>query len=81
MDRIQSDSGTQFTSNCFQEVLSVHGLRLALAAPSHQDMNEQVELTWKTLQINVHSSMVLTWFSDEYITFIIYFLFCQSNTW
>ena len=49
MEIIQSDSGTQFTSKQFQEVLSVRGVLIALEAPDHQEMNGQVELTWQTL--------------------------------
>ena len=42
---IQTDSGTQFTSKESQEGIYVRGLRLALAAPDHQEMNGQVEVT------------------------------------
>ena len=46
---IQTDAGKQFTSEEFQERLSVHGLRLALSAPYHQKVNDQFEVTWQTL--------------------------------
>ena len=46
MDRIQTDAVTQFTSKEFQEGISVRGVGLALAAPDHQEMNGQVEVTW-----------------------------------
>ena len=39
MDRIKTDSETQFTSKEFQEGLYVSGLQLALAALEHQEMN------------------------------------------
>ena len=39
MERIQTDSGTQFTSKEFQEGFSVRGVRLELAEPYHQEMN------------------------------------------
>ena len=45
MERIKTDSGTQFTSKQFQEGLSVRGVLLALASSDHQEMNGQVELT------------------------------------
>ena len=32
-------------------------------------MNDQVEVTWKTLKTIAHSIMVHTWVSDEYINF------------
>ena len=42
MERIQTDSGTQFNSKEFQEGFSVHGVRLELAVPDHKEMNGQV---------------------------------------
>ena len=42
MERIQTDSGTQFTSKDFQEGLSVFGVQPALVEPYHQEMNVQV---------------------------------------
>ena len=36
LERIQTGAGTQFTSEEFQEGLSVHLVRLILAAPYHQ---------------------------------------------
>ena len=69
MDRIQTYSGTHFTSKEFHEGLYLHVLRLSLAAPDHQEMNVQVEVTWKTLQTISHSIMVNAQVSDEYIHF------------
>ena len=45
MERIKTDSGKHFTSNKFQEGLSVCGVRLELAAPVRQEMIGQVEVT------------------------------------
>ena len=45
MERIQTDSGTQFTSKEFQEGLSAREVRLALAAQHNKEMNGQVEVT------------------------------------
>ena len=36
MDRIQTDSGTQFTSKNFQEGLYICGVQLALVTPDHK---------------------------------------------
>ena len=58
MDRIQTDADTQFTSKEFQEGLSIRGLKLVLATPDHQEMNGQVEVTWKTWRTIAHSIMV-----------------------
>ena len=57
-ERIQTDSGSHFTSKDFQEGLSLHVVRLILAATDHQDMNGQIEVTWRTLQTIAHSIMV-----------------------
>ena len=51
MEIIQTEVGTHFTSRDFQKGLSIHGVQLSLAAPDHQEMNGQVEVTWNTLQI------------------------------
>ena len=45
MDRIKTDSGTKLNPKEFQEGLSVHEKKLALATPDHQRMNDQVEVT------------------------------------
>ena len=50
----QTDTGKQFTSNEFQEGLYVCPVQLALAAPDHQEMNGQVEVTWRTLRTIEH---------------------------
>ena len=42
MEIIQTDDGMQFTSNEFQEGIFVHGVWLELAAPEHQEKNNQV---------------------------------------
>ena len=40
-----------------------------LAAPKHQEMNGQVEITWSTLRTLAHSLMVHARFSEVYIHF------------
>ena len=71
MEITQNDAVTQFTPKDFQEVLYVRGVRIALAAPNHQYMNGQVEVTWRTLQTIANSIMVHTRVSDKYIHFAI----------
>ena len=58
MERIQTDAVTRFTSKKFHEGLSIRGVQLELAAPDHQEMNIQFEVTWQTLQTIAHSIMV-----------------------
>ena len=69
MDTIQSGSGTKFTHKEFQEGFSTRGVLLSLAAPDHQEINGQVEVTWWTLQTIANSIMVRVRFSEEYIHF------------
>ena len=45
LERISADAGTQFTSTEFKDVYQTRGCLLALAAPDHQEMNRQVEVT------------------------------------
>ena len=49
MDIIKTDAGKQFTSKDFLEGISVCGVQLSLAALDHQEINGQVEVTWRTL--------------------------------
>ena len=55
-ERIQTYAGMQFTPKEFQEGLSVHGVRLPLEAPHHQ-------------QNIAHSVMVHARVFDKYINF------------
>ena len=57
---ISADAGTQFTSTEFKEECQTCGVHLTLATPEHQEMNEQVEVTRRTLNIIAHSLMVHT---------------------
>ena len=45
LERISSDAGTQFTLTEFKEKCQTLGVRLTFAAPEHQEMNGQVEVT------------------------------------
>ena len=58
LERISSDTGTQFTSTDFKEECQTCGFRLTLAAPENQETNRQVEVTWGTLRTVSHSLMV-----------------------
>ena len=50
---ISADAGTQFTSTKFKYECQTCGVRLTLAAPEHQEMNGQVEVTWISTINNV----------------------------
>ena len=69
LERILADAGTQFTSTEFKEELQNRIVNLKLAAPEHQEMNGQVEVTWRTLRIIAHSLMVHARLSEAYIYF------------
>ena len=56
--RISADAGTQFTSTEFKDEYQTRGVSLTLAAPEHQEMNGQVEVTWRTLRTVAHTLMV-----------------------
>ena len=45
LEIISADAGTQFTLTEFKYECQTYGVRLTLAAPEHQDMNGQVEVT------------------------------------
>ena len=81
---IKTDAGTQFTSQEFQEGISIRGVHLVLVAKNHQEMNEQVEVTWWTLWTITHSIMMHAWFSENVYTFYINvqnlsYTFCSTN--
>ena len=44
-------------------------VRLTLEAPEHQDMNRQVEVTWRTLRTVAHSLMVHARVPEVYVVF------------
>ena len=58
LGRISADAGTQFTSTEFKEECQTRGVCLTLAAPEHQEMNGQVEVTWRTFRTVAHALMV-----------------------
>ena len=73
----------QFISKYIQEGLSAHVVRLALVALYHQEINVQVEVTWRTLQTISYSIMVHVRVSEEYIHFELIcttsYIFCSAN--
>ena len=71
LENISSDAGTQFTSTDFQDKCQTRGVWLTLAAPEHQEMNRQVEVTRKTLRTIAHSNKVHAWVLEAYIHFAI----------
>ena len=69
LERISADAGTQFTSTEFKDECQTRGVRLTLAAPEHQEMNRQVEVTWRTLRTVAHSLMVHDKVPEVYVHF------------
>ena len=45
LERMKTDAGTKFNLKQFKEVMSMHGIRLTLAAPDHHEMNGKFEVT------------------------------------
>ena len=66
---ISADAGTQFTSTEFKDECQTCGVHLTLAAPEHQKMNGQVEVTCRTLRTISHSLMVHARVLEAYIHF------------
>ena len=58
-----------FRKNFFKQECQTCGVNLTLAAPEHQKMNRQVEVTWRTLRTISHSLMVHARVSEEYMHF------------
>ena len=53
----------------FKDECRTHGDRLTLAASEHQEMNGQVEVTWRTLRTVAHSLMVYARVPEVYVHF------------
>ena len=69
LERISADVGTQFISTDFKDECQIRRIVLTLAAPEHQDMNVQVEVTWRTLCTFAHTLMVHARFPEVYVHF------------
>ena len=74
LERISADAGTQFTLTEFKDECQTRGVRLTLAAPEHQEMNRQVEVTWRTLHSVAHSIMVHARVPEVYVHFAIMYM-------
>ena len=51
-----------------------NGVCLTLAAPEHQEMNGQVEVTWRTLRTVTHSLMVHARIPEVYVHFALMYM-------
>ena len=69
LERISADLGKQFTLTDFKEKCQTRGVSLTLAALEHQEMNGQVEVTWRTLCAVVHALMVHARVPEVYVHF------------
>ena len=69
LEIISADAGTQCTSTEFIIEFQTCGVRLTLAATEHQEMNGQVEVTWRTLRTVAHTLMVHARVPEVYIHF------------
>ena len=69
LERISVGAGTQFTSTEFKDECQTHRVSLTLAAPEHQEMNGQVEVTWRTLCTVAHALMVHARVPEVYVHF------------
>ena len=69
LERISSDAGTQFTLTDFKEKCQTRGVRLTLTVLEHQEMNGQVEVTWRTLRTVAHALMVHARVPEVYVHF------------
>ena len=58
LERISVDAGIKFMLREFKKECQTHGVHLTFTAPEHQEMNVQVEVTWRTLRTIAHSLMV-----------------------
>ena len=77
LDRISADAGTQFTSTYFKYECQTRGVSLTLAAPEHQNMNRQVEVTWRTFRSVAQSLMVHARVPEVYVHFA--FMYTTDN--
>ena len=69
LERISVDAGTHFTLPELKEECQTCGVHLALAAPEYQEINRQVEVTWRTLLTIAQYHMVHARVSEAYIYF------------
>ena len=77
LEKIQKNSGKKFTSKEFQEYLYLRGLWLTLSPPYHDEMNDQVEDMWQTLQTIAYSRMMV--YAQVSYDYIIFSLMCTTH--
>ena len=77
LEIISVDAGTQFTLAEFKEECQTRRVHLMLAAPEHQEINEQVEVPWRTLLTIARS---LTTCSGSRRTFFLHALSFQCTS-
>ena len=71
LEIISADAGMQFTSTEFKDESKTCRVRLTIAEPEHQEMNGQVEGTWRTLRTIAHSLIVHARFLEVYVHFLL----------
>ena len=64
LEIISADAGKQIKHEC-----QTHGVYLTLAETEHQEMNGQVEVSWRTLRTVAHSLMVHARVLEVYVHF------------
>ena len=69
LERISADAGKKFTLMDFKKEWQTRGVHLTLADMKHQEMNGQVEVTWRTLRTSAHYLMVYARVLEAYINF------------
>ena len=69
LERISADARTQFASTDFKDECQTRGVRLTLAALEQQEMNGQVEVTWRSLRTISYSLMIHSRVPKNYIHF------------
>ena len=67
LEIISADVGTLFTLTEFKDECQTHGFSLTLAATEHQDINGQVEVTWRMLCTVAHALMVHARVPEVYV--------------
>ena len=69
LERISADAGTQFNLKEVKDECQTCKVRLTLAVPEHQEMNGQVEVTWRTLRKVAHTLLVHARVLEVYVHF------------
>ena len=69
LERISEDADTQFTSTEFKDECQTCRVCLTLAAPEHQEIDGQVDVTWRMLRTVAHSLMVHARVPEVYVHF------------